>query len=198
MCRLLQRRPARRGGLLLAGVLAGLLGSATLVWQGTNAAFTATTGNGANSWSSGTVVVSDDDSGSALFTTGPLVPGDTGARCIAVTYSGSIAANVRLYPSSASGALAPYLTLVVEQGSGAGNVGSASTCTGFAGTTVWSGTLAAFASSATSFGTGIGTFAPTGSGQVQVYRLTWTLDAATPDAAQGATATTSLVWQAQS
>jgi hypothetical protein len=192
------RRRARSAGVVLAGLVVGVLGSAAFVWQGTNAAFTASTTNGADQWSSGTVVVSDDDSGTALFSTGPLVPGDNGTRCLAVTYSGSVAATVRLYPASASGGLAPYLALVVEEGAGAGNVGSAASCTGFSGTTVWSGTLAALASSATSFGSGVGAFAPSGSGQVQVYRISWTLDAATPDAAQGTSATASLVWEARS
>ena len=183
---------------VVAGLAVGVLGSAVFVYQGTNAAFTDSTSNGANSWSSGSVVLSDDDSGAALFSTGPLVPGDTGSRCLAVTYSGTVAASVRLYATSVSGGLAPYLELDVEEGAGAGNVGSAADRTGFSGTSVWSGTLAAFGAAATSWATGVGSFAPTGAGQVQVYRLTWTLDATTPDAVQGQSATGTFVWEAQS
>ena len=183
---------------VVAGVVVGVLGSAVFVYQGTNAAFTDSTSNGANTWSSGSVVLSDDDSGTALFSTGPVVPGDTGSRCIAVTYTGTVAAGVRLYATSVSGGLAPYLDLDVEEGVGAGNVGSAADCTGFSGTSVWSGTLAAFGSSATSWATGVGAFAPTGAGQVQVYRLTWTFDATASDAVQGQSATGTFVWEAQS
>ncbi|MFN0284045.1 MAG: hypothetical protein ACKVZ6_19025 [Kineosporiaceae bacterium] len=195
--RLAGSRP-RAGAVVLAGLVVGILGSGAFVWQGTNSAFTASTGNGANSWSSGTVVVSDDDAGSALFSAGPVVPGDTGTRCIAVTYDGSVTATVRLFATSASGGLGPYLDLLVEQGSGAGNAGSASDCTGFSGTTIWSGTLASFGTTTTAFESGVGTFAPTGPGQVQVYRITWTLDPAAGDAIQGTAATVSFVWEARS
>ena len=190
---------ARRGAwVVLAGLVVGVLGSGTLVWQGTNAAFTASTGNGASSWSSGTVALSDDDSAAALFSAGPVVPGDTQTRCIAVTYGGDIAATVRLYATSVSGALGPYLGLVVEQGAGAGNVGGAGTCAGFSGTTIWSGTLSALAGTATDFSTGLGTWAPTGPGQTTVYRITWTVDLGAGDALQGTAATASFVWEAQS
>jgi hypothetical protein len=183
---------------VVAGVVVGVLGSAVFVYQGTSAAFTDSTSNGANTWSSGSVALSDDDSGAALFSTGPLVPGDSGSRCIAVTYSGTVTAGVRLYATAVSGGLAPYLDLDVEEGAGVGNVGSAADCTGFSGTSVWSGTLASFGTAATSWASGVGSFAPTGAGQVQVYRLTWTLDATAPDAVQGQSAAGTFVWEAQS
>lgn len=194
-------RDRPRGGsarVILAGVVVGIIGSAGFIWQGTNAAFTASTQNGVNSWTSGTVVVADDDSGSALFSAGPVVPGDTGSRCIAVTYSGSVAATVHFYTSAVSGGLTPYLDVRVEEGAGAGNVGSAASCAGFSGTTVWSGRLDALGSTVTDFASGVGTFAPTGSGQTQVYRITWTVDPAAGDALQGTAATASFVWEAQS
>ena len=189
----------RRGAwVVLAGLVVGVLGSGGLVWQGTNAAFTASTSNGANAWSSGTVALSDDDTSTALFSAGPVVPGDTGTRCIAVTYDGDIAASVRFYASSVSGSLGTYLGRVVEQGSGAGNVGGAGSCAGFSGTTIWNGTLDALATSASGFATGLGTCAPTGAGQTTVYRITWTVDPGAGDALQGTAASASFVWEAQS
>jgi hypothetical protein len=176
----------------------GVLGSGTLVWQGTNAAFTASTGNGANAWSSGTVALSDDDSAAALFSAEPVVPGDQGTRCIAVTYGGDLAATVRFYATSVSGSLGQYLTLDVEQGQGAGNVGGAGTCAGFSGTSIWSGTLDVLASTASDFGTGLGSWTPSGAGQTTVYRITWTVDPAAGDALQGTAAAASFVWEAQS
>lgn len=195
---LTRRSRAQNARIVLAGLVVGVLGSGTFVWQGTNAAFTASTSNGASSWSSGTVALSDDDASTALFTAGPVVPGETASRCIAVTYGGSVAAAVRFYATSVSGALGQYLDVVVEQGVGAGNVGSAADCTGFAGTTIWSGSLTTLGTTVHDFATGVGSFAPTGPAQVQVYRITWTVDPASGDALQGTAATATFVWEAQS
>src|SRR3712207_7319239 len=46
--------------------------------------------------------LSDDDSGSAMFTATGLKPGSTGTKCIQVTYGGSLAAAVKLYVSSST------------------------------------------------------------------------------------------------
>lgn len=185
----------RTGGrLVVLAVLLGLLGSGVLVWQSSRAAFTATTSNDTNSWAAGTVSVSDDDSGSAMFTATGLAPGDTASRCVTVTYTGSLASSVKLYTtaSSYSGTLGSYLSLVVEQGTG----GSFADCAGFtSSSTVYSGTLANFASSATGFGTGVGAFAPTGAGQSSVYRFTYTL--ADDNAAQGTSGGIGFTWEAQ-
>lgn len=137
----------------------GVLASLGLVWGGTTAAFTSTTPSGSNSWSTGTVTLSDDDGGAALFTAAGLVPGSSGSNCIAVSYTGTVAATVRLYASASTdpSTVASYLDLTVQEGSG----GGFGTCTGFAaGSTVYSGTLAGFTGAKTSFATGVGTWTP--------------------------------------
>ncbi|MEU7904999.1 hypothetical protein [Actinoplanes sp. NPDC049118] len=176
-------------------VAGGIAVSSGVMWQASSAAFTASTSNAADTWTAGTVALGDDDTGSAMFAATNLRPGSTGAKCIKLTYNGSLSGNVRLYSSAVSGALAPYVDLVVEEGTG-GDFGS---CTGFtpAGTD-FSGTLSTFGTTKTDFTSGVGTFAPTGAGQARTYRFTYTVNALTPDAAQGATASATFNWQAAS
>jgi hypothetical protein len=108
--------------VLAAAVPVGLVLSAAVVWQSTSAAFSATTENPGNSWRTGTVVLSDSDTGAALFNStddGVLRPGSTRARCIRVDYTGDLPSDIRLYvttPSSGSASLDPYLLMSVERG----------------------------------------------------------------------------------
>ena len=192
--------PSRRrtGAVAVAGaVVAGLLGSGAFVWQGTNAAFTSTTSNGANNWTAGAVTIGDDDSGTALFNVSGLVPGDTGNKCIKVTYTGNVTSAVKLYVSASSGSLADYVDLVVEEGSGGGNVGDFSSCSTFSGSTIYSGTLANMATTKNNFSNGVGTFAPTASGQFKVYKFTYTLNASTPNGQQSQSASATFQWESQ-
>lgn len=181
-----------------AAALFGVLVTGALVMSRTQAAFTASTGNPVNAWQAGTVTLGDDDSGGALFSSAGLLPGDTGSRCITVTYTGDVTAAVKLYASSSTGTLGQYVNLVVEEGSGAGNAGSyAGGCTGFSGSTLYSGTLSAFAAASTGWATGVGTFTPSASGATKVYKFTWTLDAGAPSAAQGTSVTTTFQWESR-
>jgi hypothetical protein len=191
--------PRRRTGAVAvaAAVVAGLLGSGAFVWQGTNAAFTSTTSNGANNWTAGAVTIGDDDSSTALFNASGLVPSSTGYKCIKVTYSGNVTAAVKLYVASSSGTLAGYVDLVVEEGTGGGNVGDFSGCGAFSGTTIYTGTLANMASTKTAFGSGVGSFAPTAATQFKVFKFTYTLNASTPDNQQSATAAATFQWESQ-
>jgi hypothetical protein len=184
----------------LAAILTGLLVSGGVVWQASYSAFSATTTNPTSNWSSGTVALSDDDTNTALFTASNLKPGATGTKCIAVTSTGSLASTVKLYGTGAAttNALSTYVNLTITQGTG-GTFGS---CTGFTplgtGSSVFSGTLAGFASSATAFASGLGTWAPTGTGsETRVFQLVYTLDPAVPNSAQAGTAALGFTWEAQ-
>lgn len=187
--------PRRRSLAVPLALLVGLLGSGALVWQGTAAVFTATTTNGSNSWTAGSISLSDDDGGSsALFTATGLVPADTDSNCITVTYTGSLPTAVKLYASASADAssLAQHIDLVINQGTG-GGFGS---CGGFTpGQEIFNGTLAAFTAK-TDYANGVGTWAPSANGS-QVYRITYTLNAATPSNKQGATTTATFTWEAQ-
>jgi hypothetical protein len=184
----------------LATLAAGLVGSAALVWQASYSAFSSTTVNPTNNWSAGTVALADDDSNTAMFTATNLKPGSTGTKCVAVTSTGSLASTVKLYGTTpaTTNALSSSLNLTVTQGTG-GGFGS---CTGFTplgtGSSVYTGTVAAFGSSATNFASGLGTWAPTGTGsETRVFQFTYTLDPATPNTAQGGTASIGFTWEAQ-
>jgi hypothetical protein len=97
--------------LALAVVAAGT-GTATF------AAFTSLNSNPANSIDSGTVAISDNDTGAALLTLTLAKPGDSDTGCIELSYSGSLESSVRLY-ADASGAAGPYLMLTVTRGTDA-------------------------------------------------------------------------------
>src|SRR5205085_6307467 len=110
-----------------------------------------------NAFSAGSVTISDNDSGSAMYQVTNAKPGDSSTACITVTYSGSLNANVKLYTTSTIGSLGSHLTLTVTQGTGAVSFGSS--CTNFtpdgSGSQIYSGTLSNFASTYTGYGSGL-------------------------------------------
>jgi hypothetical protein len=174
--------------------------SGLIIAPASYSAFTASTTSPASSWAVGTVALADDDSSTALFTATGLKPGSTGTKCIVVTSSGTLASTVKLYGTSpaTTNALASSITLAVVQGTG----GSFGSCTGFAplasGSSVYSGTLAAFGTSATNFSNGLGNWAPTGSAsETRTYQFTYTVDSAAPNSTQGGTASIGFTWEAQ-
>jgi predicted ribosomally synthesized peptide with SipW-like signal peptide len=95
------------GVLALIGALAGLA-----TWS----AFSATTENPDNTFSTGTVVLTDDDQGSAMFTMTNAKPGDSASSCIVVSYSGTLPSTVRLYGTTSGTGLDQYLNLQVVRG----------------------------------------------------------------------------------
>jgi hypothetical protein len=185
---------------LLAAV-AGLIAASAMVWKASTAAFTATTSNGPNTFSAGTVTITDNDAGAVLFSPGALAPGATGTACIRVTYTGSLDAEVRLYGSglSATNLMDTHLTLQIEDGGFAGAPPAFPACTGFAASgTVSSGSLNAFGTANASYGNGVGAWTPGGAGQTRDYRFTYTLAANAPNTVQGSSASISFVWEAHS
>lgn len=187
----------RRRTTLIALPLA-LVASSGLVYQASNAAFTASTSNGSNTWSSGTVLLADDDSSSVMFNATDIKPGSTGIKCINVTYSGTLAGQVRLYVTSPSGTLGQYLDLTVEEGTGATG-GATLSCSGFsAGSTLSAGgeTLDSFATAHSAFGGGVSAWAPTGaSSETRSYRVTYTLQ--DDNNAQNKSAAATFTWEAR-
>lgn len=98
--------------VLLAAAAAGMLGA------GTYAAFRSSTDDTGNRFTSGTVYLSDDDAGSALFALSGMRPSDAPvSRCILVTFGGTLASTVRLYASGTAGGVAQYLDLTITRGS---------------------------------------------------------------------------------
>jgi len=183
--------------VLGAAVPVALLASGGLVWQASYSAFSATTASPTSNWNAGTVALSDDDSDTALFTASNLKPGATGAKCIAVTSTGSLASTVKLYGTNyaTTNGLASNINLKVEEGTGA----TSASCTGFTGgTTLYDGAMNTFGTTKTSFATGVSSWAPTGTGSAtKSYRITYTLSSSTPDSAQGGTAALGFTWESQ-
>jgi hypothetical protein len=199
------RSPSSRVRKNLAkGVLPlGLLASAGMVWQSSYAAFSGTTSNGGNSWTAGTVKLTDAKNGSALLTATGLKPGDGGTACIQLTYGGSLAAATKLYvapgdlTTSTPSNLAPYLTLKVDEGAGSdpGCSDFVATTNDYNPTNSTAGTLDTFATSATNFASGVGAWLPAANGATKNYRFTWTVQ--DNNAAQGLNATATFTWEAQ-
>jgi hypothetical protein len=192
-----RRPPARRRTLLHSALITsaatGVLFSGLLVYRSTNAAFNGATTSPSSSWAAGKVAISDDDGASLLLTSTSAKPGDSGTRCITVTYTGDLTVPVKLYASSSSGTLRSYIALTVEQGTG----GSYADCSAITGvSTVFSGNLSTFSSTYTSWSNGVTAWTPTGSGQSRTYRIGWSLD--DDDLAAGKPAAITFTWEVHS
>lgn len=171
-----------------------------VVGQASYSSFSSKVGNAGNSLAAGTVTLSDDDSGSALLALSNLKPGSSGSRCVVVTSSGSLPSAVRLYATdvATTKSLASYVSWTVTQGTG----GSYSSCSGFTaastGAGVYSGTLAGFTTSATTYASGLGSWTPGGgTTESRTFSFAYAVSSTIPDTAQGGTASFGLTWEAQ-
>jgi hypothetical protein len=185
----------------LSVVVAACLFVSVLVVRETRSAFTASTANSGNSFTTGTVSITDDDAGAAMFSVTGMQPGDTARGCITVTYTGSLDAAVRIHAAATTAALAPYLDLTVKEGSLSG--GSDCATNFVAGDTIFApGTVGSFLAAHTDWSNGLdadaGGWNPAGgSGEAKTFQFTVTLQ--DDNAAQGASVTgLAFTWEAQS
>ena len=81
--------------MLLSLMIVGVIGS--VAGWGVYAAFTATTTNTGNTITAGTVNIAQHAGSTTLYSASNQGPGATTVGCIRVTYSGSLAASVKLY-----------------------------------------------------------------------------------------------------
>jgi predicted ribosomally synthesized peptide with SipW-like signal peptide len=183
--------------LLVLGIVACIAGA------GVFSAFSSSTDNPGNVVTAGTVLLEDNDGGSALYVMNAAKPGESKTSCIKVTYKGSLPATVKLWTPSTIGELGPFVNLKIEAGTQ--TTSTFPSCTEFtpaASPTVYEGTLSAFATEKNSYATGISTF-PSGTTKWEtnnsvVYRVTATLSATAPESAQGKTTGTHILrWEAQ-
>ena len=73
----------------------GMVGA--LAGVGTFSAFSSTTVNSGNDFAAGTVFISDNDAGSAMYNVSNQVPlNSVTTQCITLTYTGSLDADVKL------------------------------------------------------------------------------------------------------
>lgn len=174
-----------------AVIPAALAVSGLLVAQSSYSAFSARTDNPGNSWASGSVALTDDDNGVAMFDVTNLKPGDSGSKCLTVTSNGSLPSDVRLYAEAgeATKNLDQHLSLKITQ---------AASCDAATKDTIFDGTLNEFHTSKTNFSTGAGSWATAGGeGEKRAYTVAYTLSDDTPNSAQGGTAKVNFVWEAQ-
>lgn len=184
--------------VLVLGIVACIAGA------GVFSAFSSQTDNPGNVITSGTVALSDNDGGTALYALTAAKPGEGATSCIKVTYTGSLPATVRILTPSTIGELGPFVNLKIEAGTQTSP--SFPSCAAFtpdAGGALYEGTLAAFATEHNTYANGVTDFPGTVAtkwvtSDSVVYRVTATLSASAPDSAQGKTTGTHILrWEAQ-
>jgi hypothetical protein len=149
--------------VFLIGVIASIAGLAT--WS----AFSATTSNAGNEFQTGSVALTDNDSGTAMFNMTGAGPGDTVSKCITVSYTGTLTSNVRLYGAATAGnGLNQYLDLKVTRGTFSGATPANMACTDGAGSS--------FVADSASYGGGNGAGANgvLFNARMDQYPTTWT------------------------
>jgi len=183
----------------------GVLGVvAALAATGVFSAFSSQTDSPGNVVTAGTVTLSDNDGGSALYSLPAAKPGDSATSCIEVAYGGTLDSTVKLYTTGAIGDLGEHVELEIEPGTQASP--SFPSCNGFtpdAGGALFDGTLDDFAAAHSSYANGLADNPGTSvsawtTDDSVVYRVTATLAANTPADAQGdSTGAHALRWEAQ-
>jgi predicted ribosomally synthesized peptide with SipW-like signal peptide len=177
-------------------VVLGLIGAFAAV--GAFSAFSSQTENPDNQITAGTVDLSDNDSGNALYNLTNAKPNDPQQRCIEVSYTGSLASEVKMYrvPGAALGSLATNVTVTVQSGTQA--TPSFPGCTGFtAEDTLYTGKLNALP---TDWNTGLldapGSDGDWDQNEKLVYRVTVSVDDV-PAAEGQSTGAHTLRWEAR-
>jgi hypothetical protein len=192
----------RRIVTLSAAPVAVLLAGA-MVWQGSSAAFTSDTRNIGNSWETGSMAITDDDGGAAMFQIVNVVPGQTGEKCIAVTATSSVASDIKLYTGDlAADGLEPYVKVTIEQGTGGGFSGGCGAFTPADPAAVESSQSLAALSAHSNWATAILPVHMTAGTVTKTYKFNWvfdvtSLDQAGIDALQGHAASINFEWELQ-
>src|SRR5262245_41966722 len=185
---------------LLVGVLGGLAG------LGVFGAFSSTTSNANDNFASGSVTIGDNDANSAIYNVSNAKPGASTSGCIKVTYTGTLASDVRIYSTSSVGTLGQYVDLTITPGTQTGSPAFPS-CTGFvadSGGALYTGTLSNFMTTKNSYANGVVDYPGTSAtawnaNDAVVYQFTTTLQSGAPDTAQGlTTGAHAFTWEAHS
>ncbi len=187
--------------VLLTALCVGALGS--LAAMGVFGAFSSTTTNAGNTITAGTVAIADNDAGAAMYSLTSAKPGESVSKCIKVTYTGSLDADVHIYTTSTIGSLGQYVDLTITPGTQA--TSTFPSCTGFtpdSGGALYTGTLQNFGSTKNNYANGVADYPGSGSkwatNESVVYQVTATLQSSAPDAAQGlTTGSHTFTWEAR-
>jgi hypothetical protein len=199
--------PSRRTRLILlrsSGPVAFLL-AGMMIWQGSQAAFTAEAYSAGNNWSAGAVTLTSDNNGAAAFSVKNVKPGDTGTKCIVVTSGATLPGLLKTYVSNLETAqskgLEKYIKIQISEGTG----GSFNDCTGYAETAAALPpmSLADAALYEHDYASGGHPWSTTGTpGEHKSYKATWVFDATgltqtQIDALQGGSVRVDFEWELQ-
>lgn len=186
-----------RGGAPLKRLAASLLvvgGLGSFAVNGTLAAFSPLARADAQGFSAGTVYLTSDGGGKALFPLVKAEPGATTTSYTSLTYGGTLPASVRLHGSLSGTGLARFLTVTVTRGTGRerGFVPDATDYTGGGSGVLYRGTLAAFPEDFEGGVVDPGVWQP---GETHAYRFEVTLS--DDPAAAGRSASADFLWEAR-
>jgi hypothetical protein len=196
-----QQTESRKRKLFLTfAVVALMAGLAVFV---TSAAFTATTSNSGNRIESGSVAIGDSDNATGVLYNAlnqePGAGNGPTAKCIRVTYSGSLGADVKLYRGAAANG--DKFRLKVERGSGMATADQTMDCTGFtASSTAFDNTLDQFPTTYAAGIDGKAVAAAWAPNETVDYKFTvYTVDDSTPNARTSKydSGAHSFTWEAQ-
>lgn len=194
--------------------VAGLLAAGLLVWQGSYAAFNATTSNTADAWSTGSLALTNNGGGTVYSGTTTALFSESGLKvdqaavqkCITVESTGTLAGSLKLFRGTITGnaksaALAGALRVTVEAGGVAAATNVAANCTNFPTTGVTTlHNAVALSALPVDYAGATGVSVATGTQRV-AYRITYTLPTtgtqSGDNALQTATAQTDLTWEIQ-
>jgi hypothetical protein len=195
------RSLSRTGKTLATLAVIGAAGGVAGI--GAFSAFSSTTTNAGNSFTAGSVVLADNDADAAMYVLTNQKPGVTTDKCITVTYTGSLDADVKLYTASTIGSLGQYVNLTITRGTQ--TAPTFPSCTGFTADvdtpTLFSGTLAGFKTAHPDYANGLASY-PTGATKwtsaAGTVAYKFSVGVADVDAAQGlTTGSHDFVWQAR-
>jgi hypothetical protein len=207
----MSRTDQRRRRLLRAvAPVAGLLAVGLLVWQGSYAAFSATTQNNNDAWVSGALTL-DNNGGTATyagtttatFNETALKPGSNGSKCITVRSVGTAAGSLAMYESAladSTPSLGAQIKVTIDAAPVAGNV--LANCTGFPATGLTSvATSAALTALPNSYATAAGPVSVATGTQLVAYRINWTFATTGTNSGdnllQSKTVTAGFTWEIQ-
>jgi hypothetical protein len=180
----------RRRALRAVAPVAGLLAAGLMIWQGSTAAFSATTNNSSESWATGSLVLTNNggtlgtgtyaQTTTAMFggaTESNLKPGATGTKCLTVQSASTAAGNLKFYVPTVTGdaTLATQLKLTIDAAPIGAGVNVGTDCAGFPGAGVVNlATAIGLSAQPTSYATAA-TSLPVAAGTQRIaYRFLWT------------------------
>jgi hypothetical protein len=207
----MSKQPERRRRVVRATAPAfGLLAAGLLVWQGSYAAFSATTVDTNNTWATGQLALTNNGglagysaATSATFGGANLKPGATGTTCLTVKSIGTSAGTLAMYENSftdsAPAGLAAQIQLTVTQGVAAADV--LANCAGFPAVSTAVVTNQPLSTFPATYATAAGTTAVAAGTVLEAYKVVWTFVSTGTNpgdsALMGKSATANFTWEIQ-